>query len=148
MALDHAGKLTSLISGNGLRALFGAADTGRSNPAQNQQYDEDDHDYPDDTDPTVTEAVAVTAEAAAEATKQKDDEYDDEYKSERHGLTPLVDPDDPGSPMSSLILTLPLREMPYYFVSDEGRARSVLQVANVREVPISAENSFWLCEQY
>jgi hypothetical protein len=137
-----------LIYGNELRALFGAADTGRSKPAQNQQYDEDDQDYSDDTDPTVTEAVAVTAEAAAEATKQKDDEYDDEYKSERHCLTPLVDPDDPGSPMSSLIFTLPLREMPCYFVSDKGRARSVLQVANVREVPILAENSFWLCEQY
>ena len=72
-----------------------AADTGGSNPAQDQQYDEDNHDYPDDADPAVTEAIAVTAEAATEATKQKDDENNDEYKSERHGLTPLVDPDDP-----------------------------------------------------
>jgi hypothetical protein len=111
------------ISRNGPQALFGAADTGRSNPAQNQQYDEDDHDYPDDTDPIMTEAVAVTAEAATEATKQKDDEDNDEYKSERHGLSPLVDPDGPGSPMSSLIFTLPLREMPYYFVSNK-RPRS------------------------
>jgi hypothetical protein len=59
--------------------LFGAAETDRSNPAQNHQYDEDDHDYPDDTDPTVTEAVAVTAEAATEAAKQKDYENNDEY---------------------------------------------------------------------
>jgi hypothetical protein len=88
------GPVVGLILGT-----LGAADTGRSNPAQNQQYDEDDHDYPDDTDPAVTVAVAVTAEAATEATKQKDDEDNDEYKSERHGLTPLVDPDDPSSPM-------------------------------------------------
>jgi len=42
--------------------------------------------------------------------------------------------------MLSLIFTLPPREMSYYFVSNKGRARSVLQVATVREVPISAEN--------
>ena len=80
--------------------MFGAADTGRSNPAQNQQYDEDDQDYPDDTDPTVTEAVAVTAEATTEAAK---------YKSERHGLAPLVDPDYPSN--DALIFMLQLTEM-------------------------------------
>ena len=58
-----SGNPANLTSRNWISDMFGAADTGRSNPAQNQQYDEDDQDYPDDTDPTVTKAVAVTAEA-------------------------------------------------------------------------------------
>ena len=43
----------------------------------------------DDTDAAMTEAVAVSAEAATEPTEQKDDENDDEYESERHDLSPI-----------------------------------------------------------
>jgi hypothetical protein len=71
--------------------------------------------------PTVTEAVAVTAEATKEAAKQKDDEDNDEYKSERHGLVSLVDPDYPSN--DALIFMLPLREMGSLWT---GTARSSL----------------------
>jgi hypothetical protein len=75
-------------------ASLDAADTGRSKPTHKQQYDEDDQDDTDDTDATVTETVTVAAEAATEATKQEDDKDNDEYKSERHDLTPLVEPNE------------------------------------------------------
>jgi hypothetical protein len=72
--------------------------------------------------PTVTEAVAVTAEATTEAAKQKDDKDNYEHKSERPGLNALVDPDDLSSPILRLIFMLPLRERPYYFFSIERAA--------------------------
>jgi hypothetical protein len=54
----------------------------RSDPTQEQQYDEDDNDDTDDAHPTVTEAVTIAAESAAEPTEQEDDEDNDEYESE------------------------------------------------------------------
>src|ERR1051325_204472 len=60
-----------------------------SNPAHQQQYDEDDDDDADDTDAAVTVAVAVAAKAATEAAEQEDDQNDDEYQPDRHDLSPV-----------------------------------------------------------
>jgi hypothetical protein len=104
--------------------------SGRSKPTHKQQYDENDQDDTDDTDAAVTETVAVAAEAATKATKQEDDKDNDEYKSERHGLSPLVEPNEYCvswySDCKALIFIFSLTsvggaagKMPHYFFSIE-----------------------------
>jgi hypothetical protein len=49
-------------------------------------------DDTDNTDASVTVAIAVATEAATEAPEQEDYEDDDKYESNRHDLSPVTTP--------------------------------------------------------
>ena len=62
----------------------------RSNLSKQHQNDYDDQDGTERTDAAVTEAIAISAEAAAEASEQEYDEDDNENCTERHDFISLV----------------------------------------------------------
>jgi hypothetical protein len=55
-----------------------------------EQYDNDDKNYPDQTIASVAVAITWAAKATAEAAEQKDHEYDDEYQTKRHESLSLL----------------------------------------------------------
>ena len=59
-----------------------STDFAVSNPPHQHKNDNDDQYYADDTDAAVSEAIAITAEAATEATKQKDEKDDNKNDSD------------------------------------------------------------------
>jgi hypothetical protein len=65
------------------------SDAPSDSPKQHENH-KDDEDEANYADSPMTEAVAVTAEAATEAAKQEDDEDDDENEPERHDLSPVA----------------------------------------------------------
>jgi hypothetical protein len=70
------------------RAKAAQPPSRRSEPPKQHKNDDDDQDEADDTDATMTVAVAVATEAATEAAEQENDEQDDEDGSE-HDLISL-----------------------------------------------------------
>ena len=62
------------------------SDTHPSNPAQQNQYKQDDDNDPDQADAVMTLTIAIAAKPAAKAAKQKNDQDNEQDRSERHGL--------------------------------------------------------------
>ena len=63
---------------------------GPSQTICEEQYDDDNENYPDQTIASVAVAIAWAAKATAEAAEQKDHKYDDEYQTKRHESLSLL----------------------------------------------------------
>ena len=63
---------------------------GPSQTICEEQYDDDNENYPDQTIASVAVAIAWAAKATAEAAEQKDHKYDDEYQTKRHECLSLL----------------------------------------------------------
>jgi hypothetical protein len=62
--------------------------SGSSQPSGKEQHNEDDYDYADDADASMTVAIAISSKASTEPAKQEYHEYDDEYESDGHDVSP------------------------------------------------------------
>jgi hypothetical protein len=63
---------------------------GPSQTICEEQYNDDDENYPDQTIAAMAVAIARTAKATAEAAEEKDYKYDDEYQTKRHECLSLL----------------------------------------------------------
>jgi hypothetical protein len=77
----------------GQQALLQTATAGvrpfRSNPASEEQYDDNDQEDSSEADAGMTKTIAIPAEAATKTAKQENNKDDNEDGSERHSYCSL-----------------------------------------------------------